>query len=74
MNEFFATNRILIFAVYGQVFFVLGLAVALQSWRHSRLALARSLGWLAAFGFTHALHKWGMFSSRFGAISAAGRH
>ena len=59
MTEFFVTNRILIFAVYGQVFFVLGLAIALQTWRHSRLALARSLGWLAAFGFTHALHEWG---------------
>jgi signal transduction histidine kinase len=59
MTDFFATNRILILAAYGQVFFVLGLAIALQSWRHSRLALARSLGWLAAFGFTHALHEWG---------------
>ena len=59
MTDFFITNRILILAAYGQVFFVLGLAIALQTWRHSRLALARSLGWLAAFGFTHALHEWG---------------
>ena len=59
MTDFFITSRVLILAVYGQVFFVLGLAIALQSWRHSRLALARSLGWLAAFGFTHALHEWG---------------
>ena len=44
---------------YGQVFFVLGMAIALQSWRHSRLVLARSLPWLAAFGFAHAFHEWG---------------
>ncbi|MDQ1301261.1 MAG: hypothetical protein QG637_1182 [Chloroflexota bacterium] len=59
MTQFFTTNRVLILAVYGQVFFVLGLVIALQSWRHSRLTLARGLGWLAAFGFTHALHEWG---------------
>jgi signal transduction histidine kinase len=48
-----------VLAVYDQVFFVLALAIALQSWRHSRLALARNLQWLAAFGLTHALYEWG---------------
>ena len=38
---------------------MLGLAIALQSRRYSRLDLARSLSWLAAFGFTHGLHEWG---------------
>jgi signal transduction histidine kinase len=55
----FAANQLIILAVYGQVFFVLALAIALQSWRHSRLAMARNLQWLAAFGLTHALYEWG---------------
>lgn len=59
LQGFFAANRIIVLSIYGQVFFVLGLAIALQSWRHSRLALARTLKWLALFGFTHALHEWG---------------
>jgi signal transduction histidine kinase len=59
LRDFFAVNRPIVFFIYGQVFFVLGLAIALQSWRHSRLNLARSLKWLAAFGFTHGLHEWG---------------
>lgn len=59
LHHIFVLNRPIIFFIYGQVFFVLGLAIALQSWRHSRLTLARSLKWLAAFGFTHGLHEWG---------------
>jgi len=59
VREFFAINRVIILSVYGQTFFVLGLAIALQSWSHSRLALARTLPWLAAFGFAHGLHEWG---------------
>ena len=59
IHHFFITNRDIVLFVYGQVFFVLGMAIALQSWRHSRLVLARSLPWLAAFGFTHAFHEWG---------------
>ncbi len=59
LRDLFTVNRPIIFFIYGQVFFVLGLAIALQSWRHSRLSLARSLKWLAAFGFTHGLHEWG---------------
>ncbi|MCL4267375.1 MAG: hypothetical protein KJ069_29630 [Anaerolineae bacterium] len=59
LNHFFELNRPLVFFVYGQVFFVMGLAIALQSRHHSRLELARSLGWLAAFGLVHGLHEWG---------------
>ncbi len=59
IQQFFIYNHIIILFVYGQVFFVLGLAIALQSWRHSRLSLARNLHWLAIFGFTHGLHEWG---------------
>jgi signal transduction histidine kinase len=59
LRTFFAINRDIIYFGYGLVFFVLGLAIALQSRTYSRLDLARSLKWLAAFGFTHGLHEWG---------------
>ncbi len=59
LRQFIEFNRTIILFVYGQVFFVLGLALALQSWRHSRLALARNLNWLAAFGLAHGIHEWG---------------
>jgi hypothetical protein len=59
IRAFFELNRDIILFAYGLVFFVLGLAIALQSRRYSRLDLARSLSWLAAFGFTHGLHEWG---------------
>ena len=59
LRELFETNRIIVLTVYGQVFFVLGLAVALQSLKRSALALARPLPWLAAFGIVHGFHEWG---------------
>jgi signal transduction histidine kinase len=52
-------NRDIIYFVYGLVFFVLGLAIALQSRNYSRLDFARSLKWLSAFGFSHGFHEWG---------------
>ena len=60
LRGFFDLNHEIVLFVYGQVFFVLGLAVALQSRRHSRLELARSLRWLAVFGITHGFHEWGL--------------
>jgi signal transduction histidine kinase len=59
LAELFETNRIIVLSVYGQVFFVTGLAIALQSRQRSELALARILGWLAAFGLVHGLMEWG---------------
>lgn len=58
-QEYFSSNRIIILAIYGQVFFVLGLAIFLQSRRHSRLKLARDLRWLALFGVLHGFYEWG---------------
>jgi signal transduction histidine kinase len=57
--DLFETNRIIVLSIYGQVFFVLGLAIALQSRKRSALPLARTLPWLAAFGIVHALAEWG---------------
>ena len=59
LAELFETNRIIVLSVYGQVFFVTGLAIALQSRQRSELPLARTLGWLAAFGLVHGLMEWG---------------
>lgn len=59
LNEFFTLNREIILFVYGLGFFILGFAIILQSQKSSRLELARSLRWLAAFGITHGLNEWG---------------
>lgn len=59
VRAFFEQNEPLIQFAYGLMFFVLGVAIALQSRYSSRLELARSLRWLAAFGLTHGLYVWG---------------
>jgi len=59
LRTVFDINYELIIFAYGLVFFILGLAIALQSRQHSRLGLAESLGWLSVFGITHGLHEWG---------------
>ena len=59
LHEFFVRNQSLVLFVHGQVFFVLGLVIAWQSRQHSRLDLARNLGWLGLFGITHGLYVWG---------------
>ena len=59
LRTFIELNRDLIYFVYGLSFFVLGLAIALQSRQSSRLDLARAVTWLAAFGLAHGFHEWG---------------
>jgi signal transduction histidine kinase len=59
----FVQNQPIFEFIYGLSFFVMGLAIALQSRRSTRLELARSLAWLAAFGVTHSLYVWGEFFS-----------
>jgi signal transduction histidine kinase len=61
LRHIFTINQEVIYFVYGLTFFVLGLAIALQSRHSSHLELARSLNWLAAFGFLHGFHEWGDF-------------
>ena len=58
LTNFFANNEIILIAVYGQAFFVLGLSVALQWRSESRLELARSVPLLAAFGLVLAFAHW----------------
>ena len=59
LPEFFEINHEIILFAYGLVFFVLGFAIIIQTRRSSRLELARSLRWLAAFGITHGFNEWG---------------
>ncbi|MEW5828101.1 MAG: ATP-binding protein [Chloroflexota bacterium] len=59
LSEFIEINHEIILFIYGLGFFVLGFSIILQVRRSSRLELARSLRWLAAFGILHAFHEWG---------------
>jgi signal transduction histidine kinase len=59
IRDFFQANQAIMIFGFGQIFFILGLTIACQSWHHSRLGLARSLKWLAAFGLSHGLQAWG---------------
>ena len=59
IQNLFSINHEIIYFIYGLVFFVLGLAITLQSRHSSRLDLARNLTWLAAFGFLHGFNEWG---------------
>ena len=61
LRNLFTVNQGIIYFIYGLTFFVLGLAIALQSRHSSHLELARSLSWLAAFGFLHGFNEWGDF-------------
>ncbi len=59
LRQWFVINRPVVLFVCGQVFFVMGLAILLQTRRYSRLALARSMPWLALFGLLHGFYQWG---------------
>ncbi len=59
LRHWFEINRPILLFVYGQVFFVMGLAILLQTRRYSRLALAYSMPWLALFGILHGFYQWG---------------
>src|SRR5512141_781539 len=59
LAQFFQTNHDIVYFVYGEAFFVLGLAIAIQSRKHSQLALARHLWLLAVFGIVHGIYEWG---------------
>jgi signal transduction histidine kinase len=61
-------NWIILYFVYGQVFFITGLVTGLQWRRRSHLELARPLPWLAAFGIAHGLNEWGYIFIPFQAV------
>lgn len=59
LSDILEVNWVILYFVYGQVFFIMGLVTGLQSRRRSRLELARCLPWLAGFGIAHGLNEWG---------------
>ena len=59
LTEVLEVNWIILYFVYGQVFFLTGLVTGLQWRRRSHLALAHPLPWLAAFGIAHGFNEWG---------------
>jgi signal transduction histidine kinase len=68
LTEVLEVNWIILYFVYGQVFFITGLVTGLQWQRRSRLELARALPWLAAFGIAHGLNEWGYIFIPFQAL------
>ncbi len=71
VRRWFEVNRPLVLFVSGQVFFVMGMAILLQTRRYSRLALARGMPWLAAFGILHGVYQWGSLFTRWHQAHAA---
>lgn len=57
--ELWGVNDSLVYGLYGQMFFSLGVALLVQSMKQPRLHLARQLRWLAGFGLSHGLVEWG---------------
>ncbi len=58
-TEVLEVNWVILYFVYGLVFFVTGLVTGLQWRRGSHLELGRPLPWLAAFGIAHGFNEWG---------------
>jgi len=63
ISSFFTANMILVFFINGLAFFVMGLAITLETRRPSKLKLAESLWLLAVFAYLRSLANWAeMFS------------
>lgn len=58
LSTIFDQAKNLVIFSSGLVYFVMGLAIALQSRQSSRLNFARSLMWLASFGITLGFYEW----------------
>ena len=58
ISSFFTANMILVFFINGLAFFVMGLAITLETRRPSKLKLAESLWLLAVFAFLRSLANW----------------
>ena len=56
--EFFTDNIAVVYFLYGLAFFILGLAVWMESNRTSEYRIARAFWLLAGFGIVHGIHEW----------------
>lgn len=59
LTHIFQVNRVLVYTSYGLVFILMGVGIAVQSMKHTRLALGKHLWLLAVFGITHGFNEWG---------------
>lgn len=59
VRHWFQTNQVVVLGLYGQVFVAMGIAIAMQSRKHTQLQFGQHLPWLAAFGLSHGLVEWG---------------
>lgn len=57
-RELFEANRILFYCLSGQIFFVLGIVIAVRIRRDVEIPLARPLWFLSAFGVLHGFYEW----------------
>jgi signal transduction histidine kinase len=57
--QFFQAHIIIVYFIYGLVFFMMGFAISLQNDKPSTLILSGSFNYLAAFGIIHGLSEWG---------------
>jgi len=56
--DFFLSHLTGVYFVYGLAFFTTGIVAWLEATRHSKLRLARTLPFLAAFGLAHGTYEW----------------
>ncbi len=58
ITSFLKTNIVFVFFVYGLAYFSVGMAIALETGRQSRLNLAAGLPFLAAYALLHSVVEW----------------
>jgi len=56
--EFFTRNIVLVYFFYGLAFFIMGMAIWMESNRTSEYRIARAFWLLAGFGIVHGVHEW----------------
>lgn len=59
LHDFFETNSIVMYFIYGQVFFVIGLTISLRARRYSRLEFYEVLPPLAVSALAYGISQWG---------------
>lgn len=57
--NFFTANIIIVYFIYGLVFFLMGFAIAIKNDKPSLLRISQSFNYLAAFGIIHGISEWG---------------
>ncbi len=58
LQTFFEQQNLVVFSVYGQVYFLLGFAILIKNVTHSEFSLSRDIKLFAWFSLTHGLADW----------------